>query len=90
METNVKQFEQMNDLLRWKKQASKEDWEKLAKLAKTTPGNLDQLAYGWRGASAQKASDIANASLNFRFPKPVTKEAIAFPPVRKVTSSKAA
>ncbi len=90
METNVTQFEHMNDLLRWRKQATKEDWEKLAKLAKTTPGNLDQLAYGYRGASTQKASDIANASLSFRFPKPVTKEAIAFPPVRKPAGSKAA
>lgn len=90
MQTNVKQFEQMNDLLRWKKQASKEDWEKLAKLANTTTGNLDQLAYGWRGASSSKAMDIANATLNFRFPKPVTKEAIAFPPVRKTAGSKAA
>lgn len=90
METNVKQFEQMNDLLRWRKQATKEDWEELARLANTTPGNLDQLAYGWRGASAQKAKDIANATLNFRFPKPVTKEAIAFPPVRKVAGNKAA
>ena len=90
METNVKQFEQMNDLLRWRKQATKEDWEALSRLANTTPGTLDQLAYGWRGASAQKAKDIANATLNFRFPKPVTKEAIAFPPVRKTASGKAA
>ena len=90
METNVKQFEQMNDLLRWRKQASKEDWEELARLANTTTGNLDQPAYGWRGASPQKASDIANASLNFRFPKPVTKEAIAFPPVRKQSGKTAA
>ena len=90
METNGKQFEEMNDLLRWRKQASKAEWKELARLANTTPGNLDQLAYGWRGASAQKASDIANASLNFRFPKPVTKEAIAFPPVRKQAGSTAA
>lgn len=90
METNVTQFEQMNDLLRWRKQASKEDWEKLALLANTTTGNLDQLAYGYRGASPKKASDIANASLKFRFPKPVTKEAIAFPAVRKTNKAKAA
>ncbi|HEY3982909.1 transcriptional regulator [Cedecea sp.] len=90
METNVKQFEEMNDLLRWRKQASKEDWQKLAALANTTTGNLDQLAYGWRGASSSKASDIANATLNFRFPKPVTKEAIAFAPVRKAQGNKAA
>ena len=90
METNVRNFEQINDLLRWRKQATKEKWEQLAKLASTTVGNLDQLAYGFRGASPKKASDIANASLKFRDPKPMTKEAIAFPPVRKTTKVKAA
>ncbi|MFK8258301.1 transcriptional regulator [Erwinia sp. AnSW2-5] len=90
MQNTITAFEQINDLLRWKKQATREKWEKLAKLANTSVGNLDQLAYGWRGASAKKASDIANATLNFRDPKPVTKEAIAFAPVRKVQKDNAA
>lgn len=79
---------EMNDLLRWKKQATKEQWDRLAQLAETTVGHLNQLAYGFRRASAEKAIDISSATMKFRDPNPVTKEAIVFAPVFKSQKQK--
>ncbi|CNI86117.1 TPA: transcriptional regulator [Yersinia enterocolitica] len=73
---------EVNELLRWRKQADQEKWEKLAAIADTSTGYLDQLAYGFRRASADKAKDISNATMTFRSPKPVTKEDIVFAPLR--------
>ena len=43
-----------NELLRWRKDASTGEWAQLAKLANTTVGYLDQIAYGNRRASPEK------------------------------------
>lgn len=43
-----------NELLRWRKGATSDEWFQLAKLAKTTVGYLDQIAYGNRRASLKK------------------------------------
>ncbi|EOV0980762.1 transcriptional regulator [Edwardsiella piscicida] len=84
-----KQIPEMNDLLRWKKESTKEQWSELAELANTTVGNLNQLAYGWRRASTSKAESIANATLKFITPSPVKKEDIAFAPVYKPREGRA-
>lgn len=81
---------EMNELLRWRKQATQEKWQLLAKRADTTTGYLDQLAYGNRRASAEKATAISNATMKFREPKPVAREAIVFAPLRSKLKSKAA
>lgn len=41
-----------NELLRWRKEASSEEWKRLAALAKTSVGYLDQIAYGLLTTSA--------------------------------------
>lgn len=43
-----------NELLRWRKEASSEEWKRLAALANTSVGYLDQIAYGFRRASQIK------------------------------------
>lgn len=67
-----------NDLLRWRKEASKEEWALLAHRAMTTVGYLNQLAYGFRKASPSKALLIENASNEFSPRKPVSKENLVF------------
>jgi len=71
-----------NDLLRWRKASSPEEWSQLAKLAKTSVGYLDQIAYGFRRASPGKASDIECATKQFSRHAPVTKESLVFATVR--------
>ncbi|MGQ7140949.1 transcriptional regulator, partial [Escherichia sp. SS-MK2] len=46
------------ELHRWRKAATTDEWAQLAKLANTTPGYLDQIAYGNRRASPEMASAI--------------------------------
>ena len=65
-----------NELLRWRKEASSEEWKRLAALAKTSVGYLDQIAYGFRRASPDKA--IEEATRNFTGYKPVKKENLVF------------
>jgi len=67
-----------NELLRWRKDASKEEWALLAGKAMTTVGYLDQLAYGFRKASPSKAAQIEKASAEFTSRKSVTKESLVF------------
>lgn len=71
-----------NDLLRWRKEASSDEWSKLASLAKTSVGYLDQIAYGFRRASPSKAKQIQAATENFESIKPVTKENLVFADIR--------
>ena len=71
-----------NELLRWRKEASTDEWMRLAALAKTSVGYLDQIAYGFRRASPGKASDIEAATKNFTAFEPVTKENLVFAPQR--------
>ncbi|MFT2798819.1 transcriptional regulator [Serratia sp. N21D137] len=71
-----------NDLLRWRKEASSVEWSKLADLAETSVGYLDQIAYGFRRASPSKAKQIEAATKKFESITPVTKEDLVFAAVR--------
>lgn len=71
-----------NELLRWRKGASSNDWSQLADLAKTSVGYLDQIAYGFRRASPGKALAIEQASQKFTGYSPVKKEDLVFAPQR--------
>ncbi|MEG0280602.1 MAG: transcriptional regulator [Morganella sp. (in: enterobacteria)] len=66
-----------NDLLRWRKESSQEDWNRLAQLAGTSVGYLNQIAYGNRRASPKKAELIEIATKQFSI-KPVSKEMLVF------------
>ncbi|GKX39540.1 MULTISPECIES: transcriptional regulator [Pectobacterium] len=67
-----------NDLFRWRKQASADEWKRLASMAGTTVGYLNQIAYGFRRPSARKAEIIEVATRNFGAYQPVTKENLVF------------
>ncbi|BBQ66579.1 transcriptional regulator [Klebsiella pneumoniae] len=67
-----------NELLRWRKDASTGEWAQLAKLANTTVGYLDQIAYGNRRASPEKAEAIEEATKGFSHYQPVSKESLVF------------
>ena len=71
-----------NELLRWRKESSAEDWVSLAVLAKTSVGYLDQIAYGFRRASPGKAQAIEEATKKFTDYTPVKKESLVFAPQR--------
>lgn len=71
-----------NELLRWRKEASADEWNRLAALAKTSVGYLDQIAYGFRRASPGKASAIEEATNHFTGYVPVKKEQLVFAPQR--------
>lgn len=67
-----------NELLRWRKAATVLEWAQLAILAKTTTGYLDQIAYGNRRASPEKAKAIEEGTLTFDSQPPVSKESLVF------------
>ncbi|WP_406670506.1 transcriptional regulator [Raoultella terrigena] len=67
-----------NELLRWRKGATTSEWAQLAKLANTTVGYLDQIAYGNRRASPEKAEAIEEATKGFGNHLPVSKESLVF------------
>lgn len=67
-----------DELLRWRKGATSDEWIKLAKLADTTVGYLDQIAYGNRRASPEKAVAIEVATRCFMRQAPVLKESLVF------------
>jgi len=67
-----------NDLLRWRKEASADEWSKLAFLADTTIGYLNLIAYGVRRPSPDKAKKIEDATKEFPSIQPVTKESLVF------------
>ncbi|GAB2931352.1 transcriptional regulator [Hafnia psychrotolerans] len=75
-----------NDLLRWRKEASSDEWSRLALLANTSVGYLDQIAYGFRRASPGKAKQIEAATQEFLTIPPVTKENLVFAAVRASAS----
>lgn len=75
-----------NELLRWRKGATSDEWSLLAKLAKTTVGYLDQIAYGNRRASPEKASAIETATHSFHRQAPVLKESLVFAAPRNSTA----
>ncbi|QXX82918.1 transcriptional regulator [Providencia sp. R33] len=66
-----------NELLRWRKEASQDDWKLLAQLAGTSVGYLNLIAYGNRRASPRKAEDIEEATKHFKY-ETVKKEALVF------------
>lgn len=69
-----------NELHRWRQEATPNEWEKLASLSMTTPGYLNQIAYGNRRASVDLATLIATATnrKEFKRIKPITKESLVF------------
>ena len=67
-----------NELLRWRRGATTDEWSRLATLAKTTVGYLDQIAYGNRRASPEKAMAIEIATQSFHRQAPVLKENLVF------------
>lgn len=67
-----------NELLRWRKGATTNEWAQLANLANTTTGYLDQIAYGNRRASPEMAKAIEAASYHFKGQSPVMKESLVF------------
>ncbi len=71
-----------NDLLRWRKESSPEDCARLAKLANTSVGHLNLIAYGFRRASPNKAYEIEAATTQINKYAPVTKESLVFAPAR--------
>ncbi|APR90196.1 transcriptional regulator [Salmonella enterica subsp. enterica serovar Infantis] len=71
-----------NELLRWRKDATSAEWVRLAELANTTVGYLDQIAYGYRRASPEKALAIEVASKVFKKHMPVLKESLVFATTR--------
>lgn len=75
-----------NELLRWRKGASTSEWAQLAKLAKTTVGYLDQIAYGNRRASPEKAEAIEEATKVFCNQVPVSKESLVFSRLRNTAA----
>jgi len=75
-----------NELLRWRKGATGSEWSALAALAKTTTGYLDQIAYGNRRASPEKAKAIEDATHNFHNQPPVSKESLVFVESRNLAS----
>lgn len=66
-----------NDLLRWRKESTQDDWVRLAQLAGTSVGYLNLVAYGYRRASPKKAEQIELASKHFNY-VPVKKELLVF------------
>lgn len=66
-----------NDLLRWRKESTQDDWVRLAQLAGTSVGYLNLVAYGYRRVSPKKAEQIELASKHFNY-VPVKKELLVF------------
>lgn len=71
-----------NDLLRWRREASTTDWDLLAKLANTSRGYLDQIAYGNRRPSPELATSIENGTRQFSSFEPVLREDLIFAPLK--------
>ncbi|MFS1564109.1 MAG: transcriptional regulator [Candidatus Arsenophonus phytopathogenicus] len=66
-----------NDLLRWRKESTQDDWVRLAQLAGTSVGYLNLVAYGYRRASPKKAKQMELATKHFNY-LPVKKELLVF------------
>ncbi|MCC8366533.1 transcriptional regulator [Xenorhabdus sp. PB61.4] len=67
-----------NDLHRWKKEASREDWKSLAQIVGTSIGYLNLIAGGFRRASPDMASRIEDGTRRFSGLSPVKKENLIF------------
>lgn len=67
-----------NQLHRWRLSSSADDWKKLAELSNTSPGYLNQLAYGNRNPSAALAKKIEKASKAFLDKPALSKESLVF------------
>ena len=68
---------QSNQLHKWRLASTPEEWEALAKLANTSVGYLNQIAYGNRNPSPTKATEIELATRKFNKPF-VSKESLVF------------
>ncbi|MBD2786435.1 transcriptional regulator [Xenorhabdus sp. DI] len=67
-----------NDLHRWKKEASKDNWNDLAQIVGTSAGYLNLIAGGFRRASPNMASRIEDGTKRFNKLTPVKKENLIF------------
>ncbi|MBI6547819.1 transcriptional regulator [Xenorhabdus lircayensis] len=76
-----------NDLHRWKREASKDDWSDLAQIVGTSVGYLNLIAGGFRRASPNMASRIEDGTKKFNGLIPVKKENLIFmdPPKKHVS-----
>jgi hypothetical protein len=72
-----------NDLHRWKKEATREDWINLAQIAGTSVGYLNLIAGGFRRASPDMASRIEDGTKQFDRLLPVKKENLIFSIITK-------
>lgn len=72
-----------NDLLRWRREASMSDWVYLAEFAKTSPGYLNLIAYGFRRASPDMAGRIEQGTRMFEAIRPVLKEGLVFSALKR-------
>lgn len=67
-----------NELLRWRKEADKDDWAILAHLVGTSVGYMNLIAYGVRRASPTRAAAIEQGTKQIGKYQPVTKESLVF------------
>ena len=67
-----------NQLHRWRLSSSAEEWERLAVLAETSTGYLNQIAYGNRKPSPDLANKIEKASSTFLDKPTLSKEILVF------------
>lgn len=65
-------------LLKWRKSATPQEWQRLAEKAGTTPGYLNLIAYGYRNASPRLAQAIEQATETFIDKARVSKESLVF------------
>jgi len=71
-----------NDLLRWRKEANKEEWFALAQHVGTSVGYMNLIAYGVRRASPDRAEAIEKGTKLIGKHSPVTKESLVFATAR--------
>lgn len=71
-----------NDLLRWRKDADKDEWAELAQLVGTSVGYMNLIAYGVRRASPERAEAIEEGTKQIGKYQPVTKESLVFASVK--------
>ena len=71
-----------NDLLRWRKDADKDEWAELAQLVGTSVGYMNLIAYGVRRASPERADAIEKGTKQIGKYQPVTKVSLVFASVK--------
>lgn len=67
-----------NQLHNWRLSSTPDEWKRLAELSGTSPGYLNQIAYGNRTPSAKMAAAIEKASIVFPNKPSLSKESLVF------------